>query len=409
MVLKGLNEFEKVPKRSIHYKDPLKADTVKGRPYGKVKLQEFNPRSRAQIADRLQKVRGWEPQDFTDKGQIKIDETVLKKLPYPEAQQLAEYFLLDKRLGQLATGDQAWLAVVESGHIHGYINPNGAVTGRATHAFPNVAQVPGNEAEYGEECRQLFGVHHHPGWKLLGTDQDSLELRCLAGYMTLYDGGDYQETILSGSKDAGTDIHSLNCKALGMDPTATYNIYGSEKTGRAIAKTWFYAFIYGAGNYKLGLILGITGTSKKSSSQGKKSRDTFLKNLPALGELTDKVGKRAEKRGYLKGQDGRRLHVRSTHAALNTLLQSAGAIFCKKWLVFLDQMLREKGLVHGWHGHYAMCAWIHDELQIAVREGYEEIVGNAAIEAAEAVGRHYAFKCPLTADYDLGHTWAETH
>ena len=98
----------------------------------KDKVIVFNPGSRDQIAQRLTMKYGWEPKEFTPAGKPKIDEDVLKALDYPEAQVLAEYFLLEKRIGQLAEGEQAWLKAERNGRIHGSINTNGAVTGRCT-------------------------------------------------------------------------------------------------------------------------------------------------------------------------------------------------------------------------------------------------------------------------------------
>jgi len=181
---------------------------VAGATFSKVKLQEFNPSSRQQIADRLIKLYGWKPQEFTESGQPKVAETTLKDLPYPPAKLLSERFLIEKRIGQLAEGDQAWLKLERNGRIHGSVNTIGAVTGRCTHSAPNVAQVPGVGAEYGKECRELFCVDD--GFKQVGADASGLELRCLAHYMARYDGGAYAKIILEG------DIHTENQKAAGL-------------------------------------------------------------------------------------------------------------------------------------------------------------------------------------------------
>ena len=179
-----------------------------GVPYCKITLQEFNPASRLQIADRLTKLHGWKPQEFTDSGQPKVDETVLSKLPYPAAKLLARRFLIEKRIGQLAEGNQAWLKLERKGRIHGSVNTIGAVTGRCTHSHPNVAQVPSVRAPFGKECRALFGAD--PGYVQIGADASGLELRCLAHYMARYDGGAYAKVLLEG------DIHTENQKAAGL-------------------------------------------------------------------------------------------------------------------------------------------------------------------------------------------------
>jgi hypothetical protein len=174
----------------------------------KPKVLEFNPGSRDQIAQRLKLKYGWEPKEFTESGKAKIDEDILKKLPYEEAQILADYFLLEKRVGQIAEGDQAWLKLERNGHIHGSINTNGAVTGRCTHAAPNISQVPSVRALHGKECRALF--HVRKGFKQVGADLSGIELRCLAHFMSRWDGGAYGKIILEG------DIHTENQNAAGL-------------------------------------------------------------------------------------------------------------------------------------------------------------------------------------------------
>ena len=370
---------------------------VKGVPFIKRKTVHFKPSSRKHIADRLKVKYGWEPQEFTEKGEPKVDEDVLKHLPYPEAKVLSEYLVVEKRLGQLATGKEAWLKHVQAdGRIHGEVTTNGAVTGRMTHAKPNIAQVPGltdkktgEPMPYGKECRSLFIVPK--GKKLVGCDADALELRCLAGYMAKYDGGAYIKTVLEGKKELGTDMHTVNAKALG--------------TTRDIAKVWFYAFIYGAGDFKLGTILG--APKGKEVEWGKRSRARFLKNLPALGTITEKVKKAVQKKGWLKGLDGRQLRVRSSHSAFNTLLQSAGAILMKQALVILDRDLQDAGLIPG--VHYEFTANVHDEWQLEVDEEHAEFVGQTAKAAIKKAGEEFNFGCPLDGAYEIGSSWAETH
>ena len=364
-----------------------------GYPFTKVEFVEFNPASRAHIANRLTALYGWEPQEFTAEGQVKIDETILEGLDYPTAPLLKDYFLVIKRIGQLAEGQQAWLRVVREGKIHGGINPNGAVTGRATHSFPNIAQVPkvqatkagilyGLEGGWGFECRSLFGVP--PGWVQVGTDMSGLELRCLAHFMARWDEGEYANILLNG------DIHTVNQEAAGL-------------ASRDNAKTFIYAYLYGAGDAKLGSITG------GGQAEGKRLRANFQAKIPALGELSKAV-KEAAARGYLVGLDGRHLHVRSAHSALNTLLQSAGALICKKWMTLLEQKLIARGYKHGWDGDFVFMAWVHDELQIAARsKEIADEIGQLSIECAREAGEFFSFRCPLTAEFKLGVNWAECH
>ena len=353
----------------------------KGVPTEKVKVMQFNPNSRDHISNRLIEKYGWEPTEFTPEGKPRVDEIVLGRLDYPEAKLLAESFMLTKRLGQLSEGQNGWLKLEQDGVIYGSVNTNGAVTGRMTHARPNMAQVPSTRALYGTECRQLFVAR--PGHLLVGCDADALELRCLASYMAHFDQGEYVDVVLNGEKASGTDTHSRNAKALGCD--------------RDTAKTWFYAFIYGAGNKKLGAILG--GSARK----GKEAKERFFENLPALGKLVETVQHAAASRGYLIGLDGRHLPIRSYHAALNTLLQSAGAVIMKQALVILDGDFKAYNLP----AHFV--ANVHDEWQIEVKEGYEDEVGRRAVDAIRAAGGELKLKCPMDAQYVVGKNWAETH
>jgi len=364
---------------------------VKGQPVVKVKTVTFNPASRDHIAQRLKAQRGWKPEQFTPDGRPKVDEEVLSALPYEEAKVLSEYLMVEKRIGQLATGKEAWLKRVSSdGRIHGRVVTNGAVTGRMTHSGPNVAQVPSSGAPYGHECRSLFRAS--PGKVLVGCDADALELRCLAGYMARYDGGAYVSTVLEGKKEEGTDMHTLNAKALGCS--------------RDTAKVWFYAFIYGAGDEKLGTILGFPAGSRAKKA-GKESRKRFLAALPALGKIVDKVKQKVRKVGKLRGLDGRVLYCRSEHSAFNTLLQSAGAVMMKQGLVILDKSLQDRGFVPG--DDYEFVANVHDEWQIECKPEIAQQVGELAVQAIVRAGEVLGFKCPLNGQYQIGPSWAETH
>jgi hypothetical protein len=347
----------------------------------KDKVIEFNPASRDQIAHRLIAKYGWEPKSFTEGGKPQVDETVLSKLDYPEAKVLAEYFLLEKRVGQLAEGNQSWLKLERDGHIHGSINTNGAVTGRCTHSSPNITQVPRVSSEYGPECRELFGVR--PGFKQVGADLSGLELRCLAHFMARWDQGTYGDVLLNG------DVHTENQKAAGL-PT------------RDNAKTFIYGFLYGAGDEKIGSIIG------KGRVAGKAIKEKFLAGLPALGSLKKAVDKAAD-RGYLIGLDGRRMTVRSKHSALNLLLQGAGALIAKRWLVEVFEEAERRGWKYGWGEEWTLLGWQHDEFQTGVREGLEEEFGKMMVECARRAGEYFNFKCPIDAEFKIGNTWRDCH
>jgi DNA polymerase I-like protein with 3'-5' exonuclease and polymerase domains len=359
-------------------KDDPKKGYVAGQFFQKYKLTEFNPGSRAHIAHWLKEIHGWEPSVYTEAGTPKVDESVLSSLPYPEAKLLAEYLMLTKRLGQLAEGDQAWLKKVgKDGRLHGSVITNGAVTGRATHNNPNMAQVPSCSSPYGNECRELFTVPK--GKALVGADLSGLELRCLAHFMALYDQGEYGRILLTG------DIHTANQEAAGL-PT------------RNNAKTFIYAFLYGAGDEKIGSVIG------KGAAAGKQLKDKFFRKIPAIKKLVDAVQK-AAKRGYLVGLDGRLLHIRSSHAALNTLLQSAGALIAKQALIEFDKSINVLGLND--RAHQVM--WCHDEIQVECDIEVAEHVGQLAIESFKRAGEYFNFRIPITGEYKVGGNWKETH
>lgn len=357
---------------------------IAGVPVTKMKTVHFNPSSRQHIEHCLKAKYNWKPKLFTPSGQAQLDEDILNDLVFPEAKKLAEFFMLDKRIGQLAEGDQAWLKCEKNGRIHAGYNTNGAVTGRMTHSRPNIAQVPSLKnasgvVPYGKECRELFTVPE--GYVQLGADMSGLELRCLSHFMAYWDKGDYAKELLSG------DIHTANQKAAGL-PT------------RDNSKRFIYAFLYGAGDGKIGEIVG------KGPSEGKRLKTQFLDATPALKHLKNHVSNAAQ-RGYIKGIDGRNIPIRSSHAALNSLLQGAGAVICKQWIVDIDDELQRLGYV--WDQDYWFLGNIHDEIQIAVKQGLEETIGKVCIEMAPKVGDLYKFNCPLAAEYKVGKNWAECH
>jgi len=379
---------ETVPKRTLNFKNVTKPSYVEGAVYTKVKHITFNPASRQHIAKRLRELFGWESPEKTESGQPKIDETTLAGLDNEHAKLLNEYFMLQKRIGMLAEGDNAWLRLAKEGKLHGRVNTNGAVTGRATHHSPNIAQVPSSQAVYGKECRSLFVAPD--GWQLFGCDASGLELRCLGHYMSAYDGGEYNKEILEG------DIHTANQNAAGL-------------SSRPQAKTFIYAFLYGAGDIKIGSIVHPDSDEETQRKAGKRLKKRFLANTPALKTLREKTTAAAE-RGYLRGLDRRRIYIRSKHAALNSLLQSAGAIICKAWLVELDALMLEQGFKHSWKGDYVYCAWVHDELQIAVKtEAAAEALKVLSRQAIKNVEKKLKLRCPLDSDFSIGASWAETH
>ncbi len=358
---------------------------VKGVPVVREHFETFNPNSREQIARRLREQFGWQPGAFTDTGQPQVDEDVLKGLPYPPCKPLVEYLELAKIIGMLAEGTNGWLKLVRKGRIHGRVITNGAVTGRCTHSRPNLAQIPAH-GTYGKDCRALFAAPQ--GTVMVGADASGLELRMLAHYMARYDHGAYGRIILEG------DIHTENQKAAGLET-------------RDNAKTFIYAFMYGAGDAKLGSIVAPLATPAAQARRGTALRAKFLRAIPALKRLTDAVQAALAQRPYLKGLDGRLLHVRSKHAALNTLLQSAGAVLMKAATVRFHQIILEER--PEWLGKYQQILHVHDEAQCLSDPEIAEELGQMFVRAIEETGSLLGLRCPVTGEYKVGRTWAETH
>ena len=334
----------------------------------------FNPGSRQQIGERLKEL-GWKPKEFTETGQPKVDETILANIKIPEAQIIAEYLMLQKRISQI----ESWMeAVGKDGRVHGKVITNGAVTGRMTHSSPNMAQIPNSSSIYGPECRECWTVED--GNVLVGCDASGLELRMLAHYMR--DEG-YVRTVCEGSSKDGTDVHTVNQRAAGL-------------ASRDNAKTFIYAFLYGAGDAKIGSIVG------GSARDGTKLKAKFLQQTPALAKLIQRVSKQAAK-GWVPGLDGRRIWVRSEHAALNSLLQGAGAIVMKKALVIFDNKVK----ANKWPVKYV--ANVHDEFQLECPKDIAEEVGKAARMSIIEAGEYFKLRCPLDGEYKIGRNWRETH
>lgn len=441
-----------VPAKTLNYKDPLTASRTKGAAYCEVVREEFNPGSRDQIADRLQRMFGWKPQEFTPTGKPRVSEDILRDLvgteaeddeieeteeelyerfvkSVPQAKNLADYFLVQKRIGQLAEGKNGWLKLVEHGKVHGTVNGLGAVTRRVTHAKPNMSQCPAIRSPYGVEMRALW--HVPEGWLQFGTDLSGIEIRCFADVLAEHDNGAYADIVVNG------DVHTVNQKAFGV-PT------------RDNSKTTLYALLYGAGDFKLGSIIG------QGADAGRRIKKNFMTAIPAYGQVVRQLTKLVDRRGWIPALDGGRLHVRSPHKALNTSLQSAGALVAKHWTCLIEEKLLDLGWQHGWNGQFAFLGFFHDELQIAVKvpesigkayvndtpyhtwtpkedetdddlkkrikkhkekhlqdwyHQFEQIrtMGRIVKEAIKEVEQHFEFLCPLDCEYKIGRNWADCH
>jgi DNA polymerase I-like protein with 3'-5' exonuclease and polymerase domains len=349
----------------------------------KDKITIFNSGSRQQIAERLAGL-GVVFTKKTDKGNVIVDEAVLEKIDLPEAKLVAEYLMIQKRVAQISS----WLELVaDDGRVHGRVTTNGAVTGRATHSSPNMAQIPAVGGPYGAECREVWTVPK--GYKQVGVDLSGIELRCLGHYLN---DQEWMDELLKG------DIHWFNAQSFGLVDKGTVKDDNNpeHKKARNITKTLTYGVLYGAGAAKAGSIVG------GNSSRGKKLIDSFINNTPGLSALKKKISRLMAK-GHLPALDGRRVWVRSEHAALNTLLQSAGAIVAKQWLVESTKLLQEKGI------NAKLLAFVHDETQWEVREDQAEEAARLIEQAATKAGEALGFRCPVDAEGKVGNNWRECH
>ena len=344
---------------------------VKGVPFTKVKYKEFNLGSRQQIGERLMKL-GWKPKKKTDKGHVIVDEKVLSEIKnIPEAKLINEFLMLQKRIAQVSS----WVeAIKEDGRVHGKVITNGTITGRMSHQAPNMAQIPAVYSPYGKECRQLWIVEK--GYKLVGVDAKGLEIRMLAHYMN---DKEYTHEVING------DIHTTNQIAAGLET-------------RDAAKTFIYAFIYGAGNKKIGSIIG------GSERDGERVKEKFLRATPSLRSLREKVdGVSKSNRRWLKGLDGRKIIIRHPHAALNSLLQGAGATVMKVALTKLDEYVINKRIKA-----YPVVN-VHDEFQYEVEQERADEFGKLAVQSIIDAGNKLNLRCKLDGEYKIGNNWSETH
>jgi len=372
---------------------PRRADKKKGYVAGAsmTRLTEFNPTSRQHIAWALQNFRGARFTKVTETGKPKVDEATISEIRdlalSQDNQQLhdeCEWFIrlltLQKWLGQLSEGTNSWFNTIEDdGCIH-HSCSLATQTGRNAHRGPNLGQVV--SAPW---ARQLFVPH--PGMVMVGADLEGLELRALGHYLSVYDGGEFADVVVNG------DIHQQNADRVGCT--------------RREVKTITYAFIYGAGDQKLGHSLNPALSDAQKKQLGQELRRKFLDAIPGLEPLIDAVKLKVRAHSRLRGLDGRPIFCRAEHASLNFLLQSAGAILSKRWCVVSQDMLDSAGLTYD--VDYTRCAYVHDEQQLSVIPAEVDRVKQLLEAAAPEAGRYYNFRVPITAVADHGETWAATH
>jgi DNA polymerase I len=396
-------------------RDNQKAGYVRDASFTQVDLQEFNPASSHHVARRLANRYGWIA-PLTEKGNPNITDTVLARLDYPEVPLLLRFARLDKMWTQLASPPKlrlgkpvggGWLHYCdEAGVVRGYVNSNGAVTGRMTHSRPNSANID-------KESRMRALWTARPGRKLVGADAEGLELRMLAHYLWRWDGGAFTASLLEGKKENGTDAHSINRR-------------NTDLFSRDGAKALIYATLYGAGDEKAGetwiadwrssgrpirewpaWARSKTGQLKPAPVIGKKVKQSLITGIRGFAELLTAV-KVAAQRGWLKGLDGRKLRCRSQHAALNTLLQGGGAVVMKVAVIeYHREVVSNRGWTYG--DQFMYVATVHDEVQQDVRPECAEEAGRLFTEAIQRAGRVLGVKCRLDGSYDVGDNWSQTH
>ena len=335
------------------------------------KLKELNPTSRDHIAWILKTHYDWTPTSLTNSGKAVIDETVLKDIGTDIALHFLKLLDLTKKLGMISEGVNAWQKLVTKSRVHHHCSV-ATSTFRCAHRKPNLSQVPSDE-----RFRKLFTAS--PGKVLVGADLSGIELRMLAHYLARYDQGRYARILLTG------DIHAENAKRVGVT--------------RKQIKTISYAFLYGAGDQKLGHSYDKQLSDGAAVKKGREIRKAYVDAIPGLKELLTGV-KKASERGYVLALDKRRILVDKPHKALNYLLQGSSAVLAKRWMLLTYEHLPKSA---------HQLAFVHDELQYECdKKDKEDLQFLLELTAAQA-GEHYDMRCPVAAESQSGHTWADVH
>jgi len=352
----------KRPNRTLGY--------VEGAPL--TKLKEFSPTSRDHIAWVMTNLHGWVPDKTTKAGKTAIDETVLKDIGTEEALQFFRCLELTKQLGMLSEGNNAWLKLVRNNRIHHHCSVS-TNTHRCAHRNPNLAQVPSDL-----NFRKLFRASD--GYVMVGADLSGIELRMLAHYLARYDGGRYGDVLLNG------DIHQENADKIGIS--------------RRLVKTVTYAFLYGAGDQKIGLSYDPQLPPNEAKKKGAEIRAAYVAAIDGLDKLLAAVRAAGDK-GSIKSIDGRKIAVDSPHKALNYLLQSSAGVVAKRWMVIANQSLVLP--------HTHQLAFVHDELQFETLPEYADTLKQHLEFCAALAGEYYNLRVPIAAEGKIGSNWAEVH
>ena len=353
-------------------RDNQRTGYVKGVSF--TRLKDFNPQSRDHIAWILSTHCGWQPSSLTNSGKAVIDETVLKDIGTDIALQFLTLLDLTKKLGMISEGVNAWQKLVTKSRIHHHCSV-ATQTFRAAHRSPNLAQVPSDE-----RFRELFTAS--PDLFMVGSDLAGIELRMLAHYLARWDGGRYAKVLLHG------DIHQENADKIGVS--------------RKLVKTISYAFLYGAGDQKIGISYDKQLSPEKAKKKGKEIRKAYVDDIPGLEKLLAAVHKASE-RGYVQGIDKRKILVDSKHKSLNYLIQGSSAILAKRWMLITNEHIKEMDLC------CSQLAFVHDELQFeCTPEHVDDLKSLLVLSACEA-GEYYKLRIPIAAEASSGLNWADTH
>ena len=394
------------PPRTLKYKEPKKADRTEGAPFTPVKLQAFNPQSASDIGEAFRRYKGYKWPVYTTNGEPSMSSDVMSTIPFEEARDLEKLALLKTVLGRLGEGPYSLIKVVKNGRIHGRVKGSGAVTRRCTHSAPNV-NMPRVGSFMGEELRSLFRAP--PGYAQVGADLSGIELRMLGEYLWKWDDGEYARIVVEG------DPHTVNAKAWGLPLPA----------GRSPGKNLTYGWLYGQQAFACGE--AIIAASKKCGIEietadikklGRERQKQFENAIPALGELRKTIADTVKQRKRAKGSrnvarlasfDGGPVLVRHEHAALNTLLQSAGAVVAKVWALEFNRIMKQTGLEKGYGRDWWLALHVHDEMQSYCREDCVDIVAKAKVMAATRAGEVLGLNVPIDAEAKIGRNWADCH
>lgn len=323
---------------------------------------------------------GWEPDDWKMervgrefvKKTPKLTKTSLDKLGF-DGSCIHHWTTLRSRKGVV----EGWMRDLKDNRLHGKLWIVGTPTFRCRHEV--IANLPAADAELGKELRELLIAE--PGRKIVGADSSGNQFRSLAHYVK---SDELTNQILSG------DIHQYNADIIGTD--------------RRTAKTWIYAFLFGAGATKLGQVLTGSGNLKA----GKESMSKYGDAIPGLKSLKNRIESiwnttvNHGPEGYIPGLDGRRVYTPQPYQTLNYLLQSCEAITTKSALVYQMEMIKKEKLDAQPRLYY------HDEVAWSVAEKDAErvlkILTDSFAEGPKNVGVEI-----MAGEGTIGNTYADVH